>query len=227
MSEERRRYKRLSVEGIHGSILFSSEVGIINISVGGAAIETTRRLNIGAEYTLKLEDRGRAVALKGIVVWAVLAEGKKGPRGEVVPVYRAGVEFTETLTGKSLELVEFIESHKKGLDERLSGLRFKINAPEHAVLRVPLSYNVRKLSLGGMLMESSQALTAGEMFPMEIYLNDGKVITFTGRVASCIEVPIARANVPGGSHGVYHIGIEFMDMSEACRHNLSDYISSL
>lgn len=83
--EERRLHKRFSVEGIHGNILFVSEINIIDISVGGIAIETSRRLKIANEYTFRLEDAGKKLSLKGNVVWAVLKECKKGLHDDVIP----------------------------------------------------------------------------------------------------------------------------------------------
>ncbi|MBI4690449.1 MAG: hypothetical protein HY754_09325 [Nitrospirae bacterium] len=66
--EERRRHQRITVEGVHGNIVFSSPVKVLNISLGGAAIETIRSLilvhyDIGVEFLkIDAEDRIRLEA---------------------------------------------------------------------------------------------------------------------------------------------------------------------
>lgn len=152
-------------------MLFSSEINILNISVGGAAIETPRRLNLGGEYTLKLEDKGKTFSIKG----------------------------------------------------RLGGIRFKIHAPERAVLSMPYSYKVKKISAGGMLIESYERLNVDDRFPMEIFIPVGsahKAVGFLGRVASCIEIEDSYPK-----H--YDVGIEFLDMPEDSKNNLMEFIKSL
>ncbi|MDP2168232.1 MAG: PilZ domain-containing protein [Thermodesulfovibrionales bacterium] len=220
-AEEKRRYKRFAVEGIHGNILFSSDIRIVNISLGGAAIETSRRLNIGSGYILKLEDKGRVFSVKGKVMWAVLEEGIKSEHGEVVPVYKVGVQFTDIITEKTTELIDFIDSHKKGIDERLTGIRFKITSPDRATLSHPYTYTVKKISLGGMLIESVRSFLVGDVFPMELFLPTSKLICFRGRVASCA----GGACIEDMKH--YDVGIEFMDISEECRKNLGEFVSAL
>lgn len=216
--DEQRHHKRFSVEGIHGNMLFVSDIHILNVSLGGAAIETSRRLRMGAEYTLTLNDKGRSVSLKGIVVWSVLKEGKKAAHGEVIPIYRAGIEFRTTVSEKLEELIIFIDGHKKAEEGRLKGLRFKIHAPEKAVLDYIYSYTVKKLSLGGMLIESSDKFQLNETYPMEIYLHD-KAIRFSGRIAHCQQAE--------GLPIHYDIGIEFTEMTESDKTSLKEFIKSI
>lgn len=69
--KERRRYKRFLIEGmdVRCSMLFATEVKILNISFGGVALSLNKRLNMGEEYTLKIESESNTVSLKGVVVW--------------------------------------------------------------------------------------------------------------------------------------------------------------
>lgn len=225
---ELRRYERFSVEGIHGNMLFTSEIRILNISIGGVAIETTKRLNIGGEYTVKLQGESGTISVRGKVVWSELSCSRKGPREEVVPVYRTGLQFVDAISESVGPLIDFIESHKKTPEGRLDGLRFEIHAPR-AVLSVPSHYKVKKISEGGMLIESAERYELEERYPMELFIPAGisgpygsgsKVIGFIGRVASCIEVLNSNPKC-------YDIGIEFVEMSEISKKNLQDFIATL
>ena len=55
--KERRRYKRYFIEGmdVKCRMFFTTEVKILNVSFGGVALSLNKRLNIGEEYTLKIE----------------------------------------------------------------------------------------------------------------------------------------------------------------------------
>jgi hypothetical protein len=44
-----RRFKRHEVDYLHGSMLFSSEINILDISMDGTAVTTTQLLAIGRE----------------------------------------------------------------------------------------------------------------------------------------------------------------------------------
>lgn len=94
--DERRRYKRLTVRGVRRNVLLSLNSKVINISVGGVAIETTKRLEINREYSLKINHKGNPLRLKCRVVWAVLTRAEKKESGDVIPVYKAGMEFKES-----------------------------------------------------------------------------------------------------------------------------------
>ena len=113
--QDSRRFKRftLKVLEVTGKMIFATEVDVVDISIGGISIKANRRLNIGGEYALKLEDRTRTISLKGTVVWSSLSETKVGRAGEVVPIYKAGLKFTNISVEKITELLSFIEDHKK------------------------------------------------------------------------------------------------------------------
>ena len=219
--EEKRRDKRVVVEGVHGNVLFASKAKIINISLGGAAILVDVNLKLGREYTIRLEGKDKQMELKGVAVWSVLSESQKGTHGDVIPIYHAGIEFTNVLTNKTSELVDFIESHRiKGAEDRLRGLRFKIHTPEKTTLDYSFGYRVKLISLGGMLIETMHPFKLEDRFPMEMFLKDGRGVRFVGRVASCIEIR--------DKHPIhYDIGVEFIDMSGEDRTYLEAFIRSI
>jgi len=114
--EEKRQHKRFKVEGvdIHAKTIFSADVDILDIGPGGVCISGTRRLNIGNEYTLKIDGRNGTISLNCIVIWGKLIGSKKTESGETVPVYRIGMQFKEGLTQKLREALDFIKERSTG-----------------------------------------------------------------------------------------------------------------
>ncbi len=93
---ERRRYKRFLVKGIKKEIKSKSDTKLINISIGGAAIETTKNLEINKEYRLKVYYKGNPLSLRCRVIWATLMRSENKEYGDIVPVYRVGMNFLES-----------------------------------------------------------------------------------------------------------------------------------
>ncbi|MBI5639501.1 MAG: PilZ domain-containing protein [Nitrospirae bacterium] len=220
--KDKRRHKRFSVDdlAITGKMIFDTEVKIVNISISGVSLLVERRMEIGSEYTLRLEDKGRSFSARGIVVWSSMDGTRTGPKGDSIPVYKAGIKFADVLNDNILELIQFIERHRRGEEHRLSGLRFHIKAPEKAILNFPAIYKVKKLSLGGMLIESTQPLEVETKYPMEITTPEDTPIHFLGRVASCL----LRKH---DGVGFYDIGIEFMEMPEQDQERFNGFMSFL
>ena len=217
---DKRRYRRFIVEGmdIHGKIMFSSRVDVLNVSLGGISIITDKRLNIGSEYSLKLEDKEFDISLKGIVIWSEISGSRKGVHGEVTPLYKAGMKFEDILSEKVAKLIDFIESHTPNKEHRLTGVRFNVEAPENAILHYPHSYSVKKISLSGMLIETIEKLPIERAFPMELILpEEPESIKFLGRVASVHDVK-------DQSPMRYEIGIEFLNMSDRDKDRLKQFL---
>jgi hypothetical protein len=97
IGDERRRHKRLIVKGIQRNIPHSLNTKIINISVDGVAVETTKKLERNKEYDLKITHGCNALRLKGRVIWAMLTRIEKKESGDIIPVYKAGMKFNESL----------------------------------------------------------------------------------------------------------------------------------
>ena len=223
---DKRRHKRFSVDifGINGKIMFANEVEILDISLGGVSLKVDRRLNIGTEYALKMRSNDQMISVKGSVVWSKISGMKKGSRDDVIPIYSAGMRFSGVTGEKAEELAFFIEritnyTHEEA--HRLSGLRFNmrfpISAPGRAVLDLSEHYAVKKLSLGGMLIESAEPLAIEERIPMELFLPGERRIQFVGRIASCFAVMDADP-------AKYYIGIEFFEMPLDDKSALKEFI---
>ncbi len=221
--QSKRRHKRftLNVLDVNGKMMFATEVKVIDISIGGISLKANRRLNIGSEYALKLDGKDRAIALKGAVVWSSLSAAKNGPDGEVVPIYAAGLKFTNMSTKRITELLNFIEGHKKE-EVNVTGsnrfnVRFHLNDEEKAVLNLPSSCKVKEISLGGMLIECVQDLEIESTIPMTLSTCDGKLIRLMGRVASC-------RVIYGDGGKQYAVGIEFLDLTHRDREVLATFM---
>ena len=209
-------------------MVLAKYVKILNMSVGGVAVQTDKRMTVGSQYTLKIESKGKTLNVKGIVVWSVLGESIRDTRGNIIPIYTAGMKFMEISPEKTGEIVSFIESHKRHADREVdifspSGLRLHVRIhiedPEKAVLDSQEGHNVKSLSLGGMLVESDHRLETGNKLPMEITLSENETIKVSGRVVSC--KPVENSNADR-----YHVGIEFSDIQAKERKILKAFLAS-
>jgi c-di-GMP-binding flagellar brake protein YcgR len=217
--KEKRRHKRYIVDGVQGNILYPSDLEILNISLDGAAIETRKWLDLNREYTLKIKYKDTILNLRGRVVWAILtSKGKRGSE-EMIPVYRAGVKFTDILHEKTNILLNFIDDNKvRTLERRLTGVRFKIATPEDAKIDYPYKYEVKKISLSGMLAEIENLLDLNVQYNIELVLNEN-VLNVVGRVVNCTEIK-SESSVK------YDVGIEFMKVSDDDRKFLKDFLNT-
>lgn len=217
--DEMRHYKRFVVEGIEGTLMFTTDIEVLNISINGIALRSKRRLEIGREYTLKLEYKDKTVSMTGVVVWSVLSELHRDRNAENVPFYKVGMRFSDVVSSKMAILLDFIENYKIRPDLRLN-LRFDVRAPDKAVLGGPHDYSVKKVSKGGMLIETDIPLDLEERLTMQVSIDGHDAIRFIGRIASCIEIADALPK-----H--FDIGVEFIDMAEDDRKRLEEFIGTL
>ncbi len=206
--EEKRIHKRFIVKGIHGNLLYPADVKVLDISLDGVAIETTKWPDLKREYTLKIKYKEGILKLRGRIVWANLSSPKKTSSGEVIPIYRAGMRFNnDTLTENTTSLINFIEENKiRTLEKRITGVRFKIAAPENIQLDYPYKYEVKRMSLSGMLIEIENPLDLNSRYDIELFINEN-VVKVEGRVANCTEIKME-------SGAVYDIGIEFVKLPD-------------
>ena len=212
MMHDKRRYKRFKLNDleVNGKMALATEVKVIDISISGISVKANRRLNIGSDYTLKLEG-SKSISLKGNVVWCSLIDSRKGLKGEMVPMYSAGMQFKDMSRERTTELQHLIESHKIEEVHVVGGtrhnIRFHIKDPGNSILIYPDNYKVKTISLGGMLIECIRNFEIESRIPMEMLIHDDKPLKFMGRVAS------SRVIDKEGEKQ-YNIGIEFLDLTE-------------
>jgi c-di-GMP-binding flagellar brake protein YcgR len=224
--QDKRRHKRfrLDVMEINGKLILAEKVEIIDISLGGIALKTDRRLNVGKEYLIKLGDKGKSIDVKGIIVRCELSKIEERCDGERVAIYTAGMMFKDVSPDKIADFLNSIEQHKKEevpvtVDRRLA-VRFYITTPWEKTLSFPAQFKVKEISLCGMLIQTEQALGIESMIPMGLSLKAGNPVNFIGRVASC-----RMAGDQGQAH--YEIGVEFTDLTDEDRTLLKAFIDYL
>ncbi len=154
----------------------------------------------------------------------------------MIPLYTAGMRFINLSDDQKKELATFIEGQKDFSVEKVykvgdpgelrCSIRFLVDPPfNKAVLKVSENYAVKKISLGGMLIESEVPLKIEEKIPMEMLLPGNTQIRFSGRIASCLEIPVAKGPEEGVSR--YDIGIEFLEIGEEDREKLRGFVAGL
>jgi PilZ domain len=226
-----RRHRRFSVDvkEIKGNAVFASEVVINDISLAGVSLIIDRKLEMGMEYSLRILDNDLDLPICGTVIWCKENAAAGGQNEDAHLKYAAGLQFAdrqqEAIAGC---LIKFIESHlldkqKQVKVHETSGLRcnirFPLDARETAVLNIAEIYRVKKLSLGGLLIESSHSLESETRIHMGITMPGDMHLSFTGRVASCIVSPEDSAR--------FDVGIEFIEMPEPNRLTLKEFIRRL
>jgi len=244
--EEKRRHKRIVVKGVYGKMFITFlNVEILNLSLGGVAIQLNKGLTVGREYTMEIDNKGKRLELKGNVAWSVLKGSRKDAHNNTEPIYHAGIKFGDILSSKASSLIDFMEANKNTVSKvRLRGIRVKVDAQKNAVLYDPCGYKVKLISPFGMLIETTQPMAPEDRFPMEIFLKDvspfrvdlmgrpegglpekvllekGASIKFLGRIVSCTELKEADTRR-------YDIGVEFLEMHAEDWVRLEEFIRSV
>lgn len=226
-SREQRRYKRYSTEGrdVRAKMVLSEEADIENMSIGGACVITKRTVTPGENVLLNFADANIDRPLKCRVIWEREPTGdaaETGPRH-----YQAGVQFQEVPPYTLIRLKDFMRESgvpdmKKLSDQYLpSSLRFKIYRNQKVSMKYPSTYLVKKISLGGMLIDTNQEYDIEQRYPMAVYLSDTNApIKCTGRIAS--QLPVRN------EQGIrYDTGIEFLNLADHDRTHLRKFLSRL
>jgi hypothetical protein len=118
--------------------------------------------------------------------------------------------------------VSAIPNEQRLTDEyRPSALRFTVRTNDKAVLLYPKTSPVKKMSLGGMLLELYDRLQVEKKFHMALFLpNETLPVRFRGRVASCVAVPDERSRR-------FNIGVEFLDMAAYDRSRVGEFLGRI
>lgn len=224
--ENKRLHERIKLDlvELHGKMSLAEKVEVIDISLGGVSLKADRRLNIGKELSLKLEEKGVVVNLKGVIVRSELSGIEQNAAGERVSVYTAGMMFSEGQSDKIVTFFNFImqgmrKEASSGMDRRLN-VRFPTSGSPEKQLGVPAQFKVKVLSPGGMLIQTDQRLELDTTLPMSLALSAEKTVDFIGRVASCV------ATEERGQQQ-YEIGIAFGDLTPEDRTQIRTFIDDM
>jgi hypothetical protein len=220
----KREHKRFDLLEIKGKMILANKVEIIDISLGGAALQADRRLDVGREYSIKLGDEKRSIDVRGIIVRSTLIGMEAGADGENVLIYAAGMKFKEGSEDKITAFLNSIEhrtkEEKPPMAERRLHVRFQILSPREKVLSFPVNFRVKDISFSGMLIQCDQQLEIESAIPMELYLNEDNHLDFTGKVISC-----RKAEEKGQAY--FDIVVTYSDLEDKGRATLKEFIDYL
>ena len=221
MADERRTNARYQVDGIKGSFLFTTGARVLNLSLDGMSLETNSPLKIGREYSLRLDEGSHHMPLKGTVVWCTLVKTARDEKGDVQPVFRAGVHFADIMSGKANELRSFF--HKNAiisLENRLFG-RFRIEAERPADLSLEAEFTVHQIGLSGMLVETDVAPPVDTQCHLFVEIG-GVKFEATARI---VHAERQDANGETVAAPVF-LGIEFIELSDDSMLTLESFIGT-
>jgi hypothetical protein len=225
---QKRRYPRFLVEGmdIRSKMIFTEQVQISNMSVGGACIITRMPLNTGNNVLIRINRDKIRRSLLGTVIWESRSGGISSRKGMSLPIYRAGIQFKGVTPEILVQLKDYMRI--SGIPEekpyvetyRPNALRYVVTKGEGAILNYPATYTVKKISLGGMLVETNCKLEVDQKYPMALVLpGEGSPVKFNGRIASQLTIPEMESG--------FDTGIEFCNLTEHENTRLKRFITSL
>lgn len=175
---ERRLRRRHALDDVRGSLLFSYECSILDLSSRGMSVRTSTALAPGRSYAVKVDHDGRTLSLSGTVAWCRLQGTRQTETGERVPVYAAGIELGGDPSEKARQVLPILE--KRGLiqvERRLAGRLVPVartsasdGTPE------PATVTVRRLSRTGMIVEAPFFPERGELLELVVDLEERPLI---------------------------------------------------
>jgi Tfp pilus assembly protein PilZ len=222
----KRRFKRYAVEGIdiQAKMIFAEIVELFNVSTGGACIITTKTVKPGDNIVLRITDENINRPLKCTIIWETEADDTKEKIGIF---HKAGLQFKGVMPETLIQLKDYMRESGIPDESKLedtykpSALRFKVHKNEKAVMSYPTSYPVKKISLGGMLVETDREFQVEQRYPMAIYLPKEKhPIRFQGRIAS-------QVMFKNDQKHNYGIGIEFLNLAAHDKTRLNKFLALL
>jgi len=221
MAREARRFRRYDVADVRGSLLLSLDARILNMSLTGMAIETGSVLKVGGDYWLRLSQDGNPLRFKTTVQWCRLVRNERDAAGEVRAVYQAGLDFRDGLDDNARQVLSFLEKHiVVEVDRRLTG-RFNLAQAPTAAIAIRHDFEVRRLSLGGMMVETVWDPAPDSTVELEVHTGRGVVRT-RGKVRSVL----AAIGDPNGPP-VFAVGLEFVGLAAEDERSLAALVETL
>jgi hypothetical protein len=221
----KRRYERFPVEGkkLKAKAALTEVIELSNVSIGGACIITTRTLMPGDNVLLRIPAEKVEKPLKCTIIWEAASDKPLERGGMHVPAYRAGVKFNDMVPGTVVQLKDFMRSTgvpvegNRDVGYEPSPLRFSVLLDEKALMNYSAAFPVKKISLGGMLVETGAELEVDGKYPAALYLpGSDHAVRFNGRVAS--KIPLKDG---------FDVGIEFCNMCDDDRSCLAAFLETL
>lgn len=214
---QKRTHRRYEVQNLRGCLLLKLEVKVLNLSMSGIAVETTRQLKLGKVYSVKLGSETDFVDVEATVKWCHLVGTRKAPDGEMYSIYKAGLTFEELFTGKTARLLAFMQEHVVlALEKRIIG-RFSLKTGSPIALASRHDFEVVTLGLSGMVVKSMLLPETDSAFDMELQIG-GKACELTGRIAK-----VQRLDADSGFEA--QLDVEFPEIRDDWNRTVREYIA--
>ena len=104
---ERRRVGRRAIRGVEATLRTPGDVKVIDVGVFGLSIETAADLAPGSRVFLELRHGGHRASVEVDVRWRSVSQVVRS-RGTLIPLSRAGVQFSEIYRDRSGGIWDFI-----------------------------------------------------------------------------------------------------------------------
>jgi hypothetical protein len=109
MSENKRDNERVPVVSLNGEVKVYQPMAILDISVGGAQVETPFPLQLDSLHDFRISLEDRSIILKGRIAYCHIGELREG-----VVLYRSGIEFVEMSEHVQTAIAHFVAALKEG-----------------------------------------------------------------------------------------------------------------
>jgi Tfp pilus assembly protein PilZ len=212
-----RKHKRFKLDllDLTSKMSLVGKVELIDISLGGVAIKTDRKLNIGKECLMMLGYEGKTINVKGIVVRSELSGIDEQANGETIAVYSVGILFKDESADKVKDFLDSIENNRKTqvpvqAEWFYRDVRFCITTSSEKVLNLPTQFGVKGISQTGVIIQTDHELNIDSMILLELSINACDPVIFMGKVVSC-HMPQVMV------HANYDIGVEFSELTDRGR----------
>ena len=221
-----RRFRRFRVQNmkIVAQSLFAVNTELLNISVAGACLKTDQSLNTTNRQIMRLHSESMALTLPCSVVWENAIRTEDETVAKTAPWYKSGVSFFSLPSDTLVRLKDFIRKSGVPYAQKVSDsfkpslLRFHVYANNKGVIYFTKTLPVKKISLGGMLVELNCEIPRGKTYLMELFLpKENPPIRFFGRIASVLPAPHREC-------ARFDTGIEFVDLTPAEKFRLSRFL---
>jgi hypothetical protein len=213
--EEQRRHPRNEITGLKGTLAFTMEANVLNVSLSGMAVLTHAPVRIGRPYAIHLRNGQGSIPLLGSARWCWLRATRKNGGGEIEPVYEAGLVFHNVLSAEGRELVDLLRCRVTVEPAvRLAG-RFTARTDDAATLESSHPFLVRQIGLSGMLVATEVFPEPESICNIEMHLAS-ELFRSGGRIAS-----VRAAET---TDRLVHTGVEFVETAERPRRLLEEFV---
>ncbi len=215
----RRRNRRYDVNDIEGCFIVRIDVGVSNLSLAGMAIETRNTLIVGRTYPFRIRHENETVDINGRVMWCGLT-GTMRFDDDVVPVFRAGIQFEDILDRDVLKLQKLIEQSGEFETGNAVHGRFVAQLDGTISEDEQAGFEVKKISLSGMLVDTDRAPRKDDVVPFEVHLESAE-LSGHGRIVHI------DPYLHSSGEQRFRLGIEYTLLSDRSRSTLEQFIAQL